>query len=140
MRRIVRNGILEAAQQLSMHAPGVVAISSDFTPPQALVDTTLGGIVQADATLLQSVGAVVIAGSDASTVVWENPAWADHPVCRELRSPLATDCHMIEARPPHERGALHTQLDTRLAQERQDVPLLASRRPRNPLARTSHVA
>lgn len=90
MRRIVRNGILEAAQQLLMHAPGVVAISSDFTPPQPLVDTTLGGIVRADTTLLQSVGAVVIAGSDASTVVWENPAWADHPVCRELRSTLAT--------------------------------------------------
>lgn len=49
MRRIVRNGILEAAQQLSMHAPGVVAISSDFTPPQSLVDTILGGIVRADA-------------------------------------------------------------------------------------------
>jgi hypothetical protein len=90
MRRIVRNGILEAAQQLSLHAPGVVAISSDFTPPQPLVDSTLGGIVRADATLLQSVGAVVIAGSDASTVVWENPAWADHPVCRELRATLAT--------------------------------------------------
>lgn len=49
MRRIVRNGILEAAQQLSMHAPGVVAISSNFTPPQSLVDTILGGIVRADA-------------------------------------------------------------------------------------------
>jgi hypothetical protein len=29
--------------------------------------------------------------------------------------------HMIEARPPHERGALHTQLDTWLAQQRQDA-------------------
>jgi hypothetical protein len=90
MRRMVKNGILEAAEQLSTHAPGVVAVSSEFAPPKPLMDAVLGGIHRANATLLQSVGVVVIPGvAGASSVIWENPSWVDHPVCREVIATLA---------------------------------------------------
>lgn len=89
MRRIVCNGILEAAQQLAAHSPGVVAISSDFTPPKPLADAVLGAIHRARPALLQSVGVVMIPGTRGSPgVVWRNPVWADHPVCNELTSTI----------------------------------------------------
>jgi hypothetical protein len=63
MRRIVRNGILEAAKQLQPLGPGAAVIKSDFTPPRELVDVALLSLNQANSTLLRSVAVVVITGS-----------------------------------------------------------------------------
>ena len=43
-RRIVTNGVLDAAQQLHAYRPGAVVVGADFTPPAELVDVVLCGI------------------------------------------------------------------------------------------------
>lgn len=79
MRRIVRNGILEAAQQLREFGAGAVVIKSDFTPPKELVEAALLGLNRVDASLLGSVAVVVITASRGSrAVIWRNPALAQH--------------------------------------------------------------
>jgi hypothetical protein len=85
MRRIVRNGVLEAAQQLQHLGPGAAVIKSDFTSPKELVDVTLCSLNRADSTLLRPVGVVVITGTmGAPPVIWQNPFVSDHPATGSL--------------------------------------------------------
>jgi hypothetical protein len=85
LRRIITNGILEAAQQLRSEEPGVVAVSSDFTPPKELVDIVLGGVNRADSTRLESVAVVAIQGAMGSpSVIWSNPLLQHCAVTAEL--------------------------------------------------------
>lgn len=90
MRRIVQNGILEAAQQLEGFAPGAVLIRSDFAPPRPLVETVLRGINRGDDGALRSIGVVVIVGSTRDLpVIWMNPSHAGSSVARDVAATFA---------------------------------------------------
>jgi hypothetical protein len=85
LRRIVQNGILEAAQQLTEFAPGAVVVRSDFAPPVPLVETVLRGINRANEGLLQSIAVVVIVSSlGEPPILWTNPVYSESQVANLL--------------------------------------------------------
>lgn len=91
MRRIAKNGIVEAARQLDGYGAGAVAVYSDFTPTQELADVVLGGLNRADASTLQNVGLVVITASLGSApVLWRNDQVARSIACDELTVAFAS--------------------------------------------------
>jgi hypothetical protein len=75
-RRIITNGVLDAAQQLQGYTRGAVIVRADFTPPAELVDVVLCGLNRADPSLLKSAVVVVITGTlGAAPVIWRNPMY-----------------------------------------------------------------
>jgi hypothetical protein len=91
MRRIAKNGIVEAARQLDGYGPGAVAVYSDFTPTQELADVVLGGLNRADASTLHNVGLVVIPASlGGAPVLWRNKRGAQSVACDELALAFAS--------------------------------------------------
>jgi hypothetical protein len=79
MRRIIQNGVREAALQLAAQGPGAIVIKSDHVPPKELVDVALGSLYRGDQSLLASVAIVAIAKSAGSRpVIWRNPSLVDH--------------------------------------------------------------
>ena len=99
MRRIVQNGILEAAQQLQEHGQGGVVLYSDITPPKELVQVVLEGLNRADESLLRSVGLVVIPGSlGAAPVIWKNPSAGQDAACEQLAVAFTNALTRIETR------------------------------------------
>jgi hypothetical protein len=84
-RRIVTNGVLDAAQQLHAYRPGAVVVGADFTPPAELIDVVLCRINRADPSLLKSAVVVVITGAlGAAPVIWRNPVCFGDPLSETL--------------------------------------------------------
>lgn len=99
MRRIAQKGVVEAAQQLDSRGLGAVAVWSDFTPPQELVEVVLAGLNRADPSLLKNVGVVVIPGSlGAAPIVWRNPQSLMNPASDELAASFASALSRLDER------------------------------------------
>ncbi len=90
-RRIITNGVLEAAQQLRVRGPGAVVVHAGFTPPESLLDVALRALNRADSSLLASVAVVFVTASyGCAPVVWRNPAMADSPISGALADAFET--------------------------------------------------
>lgn len=90
VRRMIVNGVLEAAKQLEEFGTGAVMIKSDLTPPQNLVEVALSGLNRAEPSALRSVGIAVFAGSDGGGAgVWRNPLAFNQRAAELLESAFA---------------------------------------------------
>jgi hypothetical protein len=88
MRKILKNAMLEGAQQLATGVPGVIVVHSDFAPPHALADAVLNAANRSDPWLQQSTAYVVIFSNIDPPIVWQNPSLADDPVSKALTADL----------------------------------------------------
>jgi len=103
-RRIITNGVLEAAEQLRGYGPGAIAINAHFAPPEALLDLALQAINRANPSTLATVAVVVVVGYAGSpAVIWQNPETPgqhSEMLVETFRSALLSPQRLIRAGQP----------------------------------------